>query len=109
MAMWKAPFLKGSSFGVGERVPSGAITSEVPLRSASTAGARAALALVESVRSTYATSASQPIGANIGSVASSFLATAVKSLRSSEASTGTSSWLWWLKRKTAGRALHRLS
>ena len=80
MAMWKAPFLKGSSFGVGERVPSGAITSEVPLRSASTAGARAAWALVESVRSTYATSASQPIGANIGSVASSFLATAVKSL-----------------------------
>src|SRR3712207_8293804 len=40
MATWKAPFLNGPRFGVAERVPSGAITSEVPSRSFCTAGSR---------------------------------------------------------------------
>ena len=31
MAMWNAPFLNGPSRGVAERVPSGAMTSEMPL------------------------------------------------------------------------------
>ena len=31
IAMWNAPFLNGPSRGVAERVPSGAMTSEMPL------------------------------------------------------------------------------
>ena len=41
IATWKAPFLNGPSAGVGDRVPSGAITSEMPSRSFCTAGPRA--------------------------------------------------------------------
>ena len=51
MAMWNGPFLKGSSRGVGERVPSGAIAIDLPPRRASTAGSRPWRALALSVRS----------------------------------------------------------
>ena len=51
MAMWNAPFLKGRSRGVGVRVPSGAIVTEVPLRSRSTTGRSASCARAEFARS----------------------------------------------------------
>ena len=88
---------------MAERVPSGAMTSEIPSRSRCTAGSRASRALAGSPRSTNATSARRKASPKPGAFASSFLATAVKPPRSSLASTSTSSWLWWLKRNTAGR------
>ena len=45
IATWKAPFLNGPSVGVADRVPSGAMTSEMPSRSRCTAGSSAARAL----------------------------------------------------------------
>ena len=104
MATWKAPFLNGPSDGVAERVPSGAMTSEMPSRSFSTAGSSALRASVAFFRSTKATSASRKASPKPGVLASSFLATPVKPPRSTLARTSTSSWLWWLNRKTAGRA-----
>ncbi len=46
IATWNAPFLNGPSDGVAERVPSGAMTSEMPSRSFCTAGSSALRASV---------------------------------------------------------------
>ena len=109
IATWKAPFLNGPSAGVAERVPSGAMTSEIPSRSRATAGASAALACAVLPRSTNAMSARRNISPNAGTLAASFFATPVKPPRSSFARMRTSSWLWWLNRNTAGRADSRYS
>ena len=109
IATWKAPFLNGPSAGVAERVPSGAMTSEMPSRSRATAGASAALACAVLPRSTNAMSARRNISPNAGTFAASFFATPVNPPRSSFARMRTSSWLWWLNRNTAGRADSRYS
>ena len=44
IATWNAPFLNGPSAGVAERVPSGAMTREMPSCSFCTAGSRAFIA-----------------------------------------------------------------
>ncbi len=41
IAMWKAPFLNSPSAGVTDRVPSGAISTEIPFRNLCTAGSSA--------------------------------------------------------------------
>jgi hypothetical protein len=107
--MWNAPFLNGPSRGVAERVPSGAITSDVPSRSFCTAGASASRAFAGSERSMNATPARRKNCPKPGTLAASFFATPVKSLRSSFATTIVSSLLWWLKTNTHGRADHRCS
>ena len=103
IATWNAPFLNGPSAGVAERVPSGAMTSEIPSRSFRTAGSSALRACAVLPRSMNVTSASRNISPSPGAPASSFLATPVNPPRSSLARMSTSSWLWWLNRKTAGR------
>ncbi len=108
IARWKPPFLKGPTVGVTDRVPSGAITTDVPTRNLSRAGCSAAMALARSARSRNATSAIRNSCPITGTCAISFLATKVKPSRSSLlVTTRSMSALWWLMRNTAGRCDHR--
>ncbi len=76
IAMWNAPFLNGSK-PVCERVPSGAITIEMPSFARSTTDFIVSIAFFASPRSMKATFIKRPTGPMIGWVSSSFLATPV--------------------------------
>src|SRR5207302_1469704 len=93
----------GGRRGVAERVPSGAITSEIPSsRSLATAGSSARRAWRESPRSTNATPASWKSWPKPGTFFASALATPVNPLRSSFIKTIGSSLDWWLNTNTQG-------
>ena len=110
MAIRNAPFLKRPTVGVTDRVPSGAMMTEMPWRSFSTAGARASTALAVLERSTKMTSARRNSCPKTGRLEISFLATKVKSRsRSRKATTMSITLLWWLRMKTAGRCDQRCS
>ena len=109
IAMRNGPFLNGPTSVVSSRVPSGAIRIDNPLRASSSSFCSASTAALGSSRSMNAASINLPIVPIIGSLSSSFLPTDVKlSLTSFPAMTG-STWLRWLKIKTAGRCLVRFS
>src|SRR5439155_171888 len=81
IAMWKAPFLNGPRRGVGLRVPSGAITSEVPALSAAIAGRSAAIARWRSKRSMNTVPASAKAGPKSGFRCASYFATPTNAQR----------------------------
>ncbi len=103
IAMRNAPFLKGPTSVVSTRVPSGAITTESPFLASSSIWCSDSTAAPGSSRSMNAASIALPIVPMIGSLASSFLPTAVQLSRTSAPTMTGSTWLRWLKMKTAGR------
>ena len=110
MARWNGPFLKAESLGVMERVPSGEIATDLPwLRIASTRGFIASMALAEFSRSMKMVPANSRVLPIRGMFLISFLPTPAISRRNNLAKITTSTLLWWLKTKTAGRFSHRCS
>ena len=104
-AIWKPPFLNGSSApGTWLRVPSGKIhTATFRVRMASSASFSRPTALCVSARSMRmfpVAAYSQP---KKGILRTSFLAMTTDPGAKHGASTGTSSTLWWLTTKTHGR------
>ncbi len=92
------------------RVPSGAITTDLPsLRIASTSGCMASMALAAFSRSMNTVPANSRVLPMSGIRLISFLPTPAMSRRSSRAMITTSALLWWLKMKTAGRWDQRCS
>ena len=104
MAMWKAPFLKRPSRGVGLRVPSGAMAIETPSRSFSTTGASASLRLLR-VAAVDVGHVDQERRSGRSAGRARPPSSRRRSSRGARArpSTGMSIELWWLKMKTAGR------
>ena len=108
IARWNGPFLKDASLGVMERVPSGAMATDLPwLRIASTSGFIASIALAEFSRSMKMVPASSSVLPISGMDLISFLPTPAISRRSSLAMMTTSTLLWWLNTNTAGRFSHK--
>ena len=109
IAMKNAPFLNGPGCAVVLRVPSGAIASEMPWRSASIAGRSAWIAFSWWKRSMKTVPASDISGPKIGFFLISCLPMPTKSRRSSLQMTSMSIADWWLKMNTAGRRAQTFS
>ncbi len=109
IAMRNGPFLKGPTSVVSSRVPSGAMTTEIPLRARSSTLCNSSTADLASSRSMNTASISLPSVPTRGSDSSSFFPTPVKFSRTSADVITGSKLLRWLKRKTAGRCAVRFS
>ena len=109
MAMRKAPFLKGLGSPVTDRVPSGAMTTDMPPRSRSVTGRMASIAPALSDRSIMAASRAHAMRAPSGDFVISFLPTPLLRSRTSLATTNESKLVKWLWMNTLGRAAHRLA
>ncbi|CKS46241.1 Uncharacterised protein [Mycobacterium tuberculosis] len=109
MAIRKGPFLNDPTSVVSNRVPSGAITIDSPLRARSSTVCSVSTAATGSSRSMNTPSSNFPSVPMIGSLASSFLPTPTQLSRTSAPAMTGSTWLRWLKIKTAGRWAVRFS
>ena len=109
MARRNGPFLNGPTDRVSSRVPSGAITTDSPLRVSSSASRSDSIAACGLSRSMNTVSTRRPSVPTTGSFCNSFLPTAVQLSWTSDATMTPSKLLRWLNRNTAGRFLLRFS